>query len=332
MKTELIAFTKDLIPEASMLLAKRHQRNHQVFPCLPPRFEKPYVAAKALEALMDKKTTSGYAAMRDGKLVAYLMGDHTIEPWGRCGWVRLAGSALAEGESVASLQDLYVLLGDDWVNRGVFIHHTYLSAADMDSVEAWFNLDFGKERIDAILDFSQIEIPEIWIPDGVQIRRAGPGDNEHLAGMSHIIFRELAKPPYWHPTPPEVWDELREDWAEIADDTTMTAWLAIEDGQALGMLGFYEQEQGDTDMLATPKMSNLTVAATREEARGRGIATALTWTGLAHYKQNGDETCITNWISPNLAASRFWPRFGFKEVAYRLTKQINPMIAWTSKI
>ncbi len=145
------------------------------------------------------------------------------------------------------------------------------------------------------------------------------------------FFVSWQKPPYWHPTPPEVWDELREGWAEIADDTTMTAWLAIENGKALGMIGFYEQEQGDTDMLAAPKMSYLTVAATREEARGRGIATALTWTGLAHCKQNGDETCITNWISPNLAASRFWPRFGFKEVAYRLTKQINPMIAWTKE-
>jgi GNAT superfamily N-acetyltransferase len=331
MKTELIPFSKELIPEARVLLAKRHQHNRQVFPYLPPKFEKPDVAAKALEALMDMKTAGGYAALRNGELVAYLMGDHTIEPWGRCGWVRLAGSALAEGESVTTLQDLYVVLGDDWVKAGVFIHHTYLSVADEDIVDAWFDLDFGKERIDAILDFSQVEIPENQIPEGMEIRRAGPGDNEDLAGLSDIIFRELAKPPYWHPTPPEVWNELREGWSEIADDTNMTTWLAIENGQALGMIGFYEQEQDDADMLAAPKMSYLTVAATREEARGRGIGTTLAWTGLAYCKQNGDEYCITNWISPNLAASRFWPRFGFREVAYRLTKQINPMIAWTSE-
>ena len=95
------------------------------------------------------------------------------------------------------------------------------------------------------------------------------------------------------------------------------------------MIGFWAQEETDSDMLAAPKMSYLSVAATREEARGRGIATTLTWTGLAHCKQNGDNFCITNWISPNLAASRLWPRFGFKELTYRLTKQINPMISWT---
>lgn len=38
---------------------------------------------------------------------------------------------------------------------------------------------------------------------------------------------------------------------------------------------------------------------------------------------------IQSWISPNLAASRFWPRFGFQDISYRLTKHINPMISWT---
>jgi GNAT superfamily N-acetyltransferase len=84
-------------------------------------------------------------------------------------------------------------------------------------------------------------------------------------------------------------------------------------------------------MLASAKMSYLSVAATLEAARGRGIATALTWTGLAHCRDQGDAYCISNWISPNLSASRFWPRFGFQEVAYRLTRNLNPMIAWTRR-
>ena len=332
MKTEFLPFKKEMIREAAVLLAKRHERNRQVFPFLPARFEQPEVAAKALGSLMEKNTTGGYAAFRNGKMVAYLMGEYTVEPWGRCGWVRLPGSALAESEDVRTLQDLYVLLGDNWVNKGVFIHHTYLSAADKDIVDAWFGLDFGKERIDAVLDFRELEIPKIPILEGIGIRRARPGDNDYLADMSDTIFRELAKAPYWHPTPPEVWDELREGWAELADDKTAKVWLAMEGKDVLGTIGFWPQEEADVDMLATPKMSYLSVAATRQAARGRGIATALTWTGLADCKQNGDEYCITNWISPNLAASRFWPRFGFKDVAYRLTKNINPMIAWTSEM
>jgi ribosomal protein S18 acetylase RimI-like enzyme len=329
MKTEYIPFTPDMIPEAGELLSQRHCRDRAVLPLLPERFEDPEIAAKAIETLLEKQNTSGYAAMQSGKLVAYFIGTTNVQPWGRCGWVYLGGSALAQGESPATLQDLYVLLGDDWVKRGVFIHHTYLSAADRELVNAWFDLDFGKERIDAILDLEQVEIPEIRIPDGIQIQRAGPGDNEHLAGMSHLIYRELEKAPYWHPTPPEVWADLREGWAELAGDPNVDAWLALDGEQTVGTVASWKEEHGPAEMLVGPNDCTFSVAATRPESRGRGIATALTWTCLAHGRDQGYAYCYTDWISPNLAASRFWPRFGFKEVAYRLTKHINPMIAWT---
>jgi hypothetical protein len=51
--------------------------------------------------------------------------------------------------------------------------------------------------------------------------------------------------------------------------------------------------------------------------------------GLRQAREDGYEICYTNWISPNLLASRHWPRYGFKDVSYRLTKRINPDISWT---
>lgn len=329
MKTEILPFVPDMIAEAAALLAQRHRRQRQRLPLLPLRFEDEATAARALESLLQKQTTNGYAALREGQMVAYLLGAWTVEPWGRCGWIRLPGSALAEAESASTLQNLYVLLGDEWTKQGVFTHHIYLSTAEPDVIEAFFSLDFGKERIDAILDFQVATIPAIEKPSGIEIRRAAPGDNALLSSFSRIISQELAKAPYWHPTPPEVWPDLAEGWAELADDPTVNIWLAMEGEQALGMIGFWAYEATDKDMLAAPKMSYLSIAATREEARGRGISTALTWTGLAHCREQADDYCISNWISPNLAASRFWPRFGFQEVAYRLTRHINPMIAWT---
>ena len=50
---------------------------------------------------------------------------------------------------------------------------------------------------------------------------------------------------------------------------------------------------------------------------------------LQHFRDEGYRYCYNNWISPNLSASRLWPRFGFKEASYRLARHINPMIAWT---
>jgi len=164
----------------------------------------------------------------------------------------------------------------------------------------------------------------------VQVRRAGPGDEEYLAGMSHLIYRQLEKAPYWHPTPPEVWADLREGWGELAGDENANVWIAFDgEKRPVGTIASWEEKESPTAMLIGPKTFTFSVAATRPEYRGRGIGTALTWTCLAYGRDQGYEYCYTDWISPNLAASRLWPRFGFQEVAYRLTKHINPMIAWT---
>jgi len=329
MKTEYLPFTEEMLREAGHLLAQRHARNRKQLPLLPKRFEDLQVARKAVEALWKEKLKNGYAAFRDGRMVAYLLGETTTQPWGRSGYVYLPGYALADDENPAILQDLYALLGTDWVKKGCFDHGLYISAADQEVLAAFFNLGFGKERVDALMDFSALEIPNVEEPTGITIRKAGAGDNTHLGSLSGVIFRALAQAPYWHPTVPEDWDELYEGWSELADDKEWTVWLALEDESALSTVGFRPEEETYTQMLASPWTMYLSVAATKPDARGRGISTVLTWRGLEQAQKEGYQLCYTNWISPNLLASRFWPRFGFKDVAYRIAKRVNPMIAWT---
>jgi GNAT superfamily N-acetyltransferase len=329
MKTEFMPFREEMIPEAGMLLARRHRRDREILPLLPARFEDPGVAAQAIESLWNEKYKNGYAALRAGQMVAYLLGQTSTDPWGRGGYVYLPGYALAEQESPAIIQDLYSLLGDDWVKKGCFNHHLYLSAANENVIHALFNLGFGKERVDALLDLNSIEMPKIKELERIAVRKAGPGDNAHLGSLSDVIFRALAEAPYWHPTIPEDWQELYEGWSELADDQEWTIWLALEGEAALGTVGFRPEVETATQMLVAPRTVYLSVAATKPQARGRGISSVLTWQGLQQAREAGYEVCYTNWISANLLASRFWPRFGFKDVAYRIAKQINPMISWT---
>lgn len=328
MKTEYLPFTEEMIPEAAKLLAQRHARNRLKLLLLPTRFEDPQIATKAIERMWQRKLKNGYAALRNGKLIAYLLGEYVSQDWGRSGYVYLPGYALAEDENPAILQDLYALLGDNWVTKGCFNHYLYISAGDAEVIAALFDLGFGKERVDALLDFRSLTIPEVEEPAGVTIRKAGTGDNAHLGSLSNVIFGALAKAPYWHPTVPEDWEDLREGWSELADDKEWTIWLGLQNGEALGTIGFRPEEETDTQMLVSPHTIYLSVAATKPQARGRGINTVLTWHGLEQARLEGYEICYTNWISPNLLASRFWPRFGFTDVAYRLAKKVNPMIAW----
>jgi RimJ/RimL family protein N-acetyltransferase len=329
MKTQIQPFTDEFIPEAGILLAQRHARNRARLPLLPVRFEDPYVAGKAVQAVWEKKYKNGYAALRGDKLVAYLIGNFHQQSWGRCGYVYQPGYALAEGESPEVIQDLYARLGDDWVLRGIFSHGMYVSAADSDVIEAMFNLGFGRERVDALLDLRTLEIPKTETPVGVTVRRAGPGDNAHLGSLSDVIFRALAKPPYWHPTPPEEWSELYEGWSELADNKEWMLWLAFDGDEVIGSNGFIPLPEADTDLLASPRTVSLSVAATKPPARGRGVSAHLTWLGLEEMCKEGYELCFTDWISPNLLAARHWPKFGFQNVAYRLSKRVDPQITWT---
>ena len=328
MKTEFLSFTNDMIPEAGKLLAQRHARNRQKQTLLPARFEDPQFAVKAVDALWQSKLRNGYAAFCNTRMVAYLIGETSTNPWGRAGTVYLPGYAVADNENPAVLQDLYALLGEDWVKRGCFHHYLYISAQDVDVLSALFDIGFGKERVDALLDLRAIEIPDIVEPAGITIRQAGEGDNERVGSHSDVIFRALAKAPYWHPTLPEDWDDIHEGWSGLPDDKEWTVWLALDGQNALGTIGFRPEPESDTQMLASPKTVYLSVAATKPEARGRGVGTVLSWYGLEQARKEGFEICYSNWISPNLLASRFWPRFGFQDVAYRLAKKINPMIAW----
>ncbi len=261
-------------------------------------------------------------------MIAYLIGEAAAQSWGRSGYVYLPGYGLADGENPATLQDLYALLGEDWVQRGCFNHYLYVSSADIAILDALFDIGFGKERVDALLDLDALKAPDVEEPNGVTVRQASKGDNAHLGSLSNVIFRALAKAPYWHPTLPEDWNELYESWSELADDREWTVWLALEGDEALGTVGFRPEEEADTQMLVSPKTAYLSVAATKPQARGRGINTVLSWHGLEHARKSGFEVCYSNWISANLLASRFWPRFGFKDVAYRVAKKVSPMIAW----
>jgi predicted GNAT family acetyltransferase len=104
--------------------------------------------------------------------------------------------------------------------------------------------------------------------------------------------------------------------------------MALAGDEALSTIGFRPEEESDTQMLAGPHTVYLSVAATKPQARGRGVSTVLTWHGIDQTRKEGFEVCYSNWISPNLLASRFWPRFGFRDVAYRVAKKVSPMIAW----
>jgi len=326
---EIVPFQDKHSEEAGALLAERHRRDRLRLPELPARFENPAAAAVAVAATWQQAGAIGVAALRAGRLLGYMLGRPLIdETWGRSAWVRPAGCALAPDENAEMVRTLYAALAAPWVAQGIFFHFALLPLADPALIHAWFSLSFGIEQIYGLADLAQLDLAPPPPMPGLEIRRAGPADRQTLGDFSDIIWRHQVQAPVWGIMLPEVVAEQRTGWAELVDDPKIAVWLAFLDGEPVGCQCYWPAEPGDDDLLTPASCCELSVAGTRPHVRGRGVGTALTRHNLAQARAAGYRFCLTDWRSTNLLAARFWPRQGFRPIAYRLVRRVDQRIAW----
>jgi ribosomal protein S18 acetylase RimI-like enzyme len=319
------------LPAAGALLAARQGRDRILAPLLPARFEDAATCTRAVEAALKRPQASGVAAFDGDRLAAYLVGDLVLdEVWGRSAWVRLAGCAYDPAVGVEIVRDLYAALGAGWVRRGVYFHFVLAPTTNEALVQAWFSLSFGIEQVHALLDLETVAPNPPPAPAGVEIRGARREDGPALARMSDVIWRAQTQAPVWAAKLPESVAGTADGWAELADDKEATVWLALEEGELLGMQGYWAAEESDDDLGMPPQAVHLAVAGTRPEARGRGLNSALTAHGLAQARAAGFRVCETDWRSTNLLSARFWPRRGFRPSVYRLARRVDQRIAWSA--
>lgn len=81
-------------------------------------------------------------------------------------------------------------------------------------------------------------------------------------------------------------------------------------------------------MMIPEKCIELVVAGTIPEVRGQGVGSLLTHKGFSYASEKGYKYCITDWRMTNILASRFWPKQGFRPIAYRLNRKIDSRIIW----
>lgn len=334
---EIAAFHEGLLPAAAELLARRHRRDRAALPLLAARFEETRPALAAVREVWHKPMTSGVAAWRDGRLIGYLMGEAQFDTLrGRHVWVHLAGHALAEDAPPDLYATLYAAAGPAWLARGAFDHYVMMPAGDRAGLDAWYGLSFGREQAHATRSLAEPLPDPVDIP-GVVIRPATPDDRDALVEeMSPLLRRHLAAPPVWAASLPEHLRAVREGFAEMLEGDTARVWLAVAEGaetaRVLGYQAYFPARPSDDNLMVSinDRTTVLEVAATRPEARGRGIGRALTRVGLAAAAAAGYKLCITDWRTANVEAARFWPQMGFQTVVYRLTRKVDPRVAWAS--
>lgn len=314
-RPEIRAFAEDHLDEAGSLLAARHREHRAAEPLLSERFEDPDAARGEVASLWAQDGASGGVALRDGKLVGFLLGMRKDdEKWGPNVWVEAAGYAVVEPELV---RDLYAFTSQRWVDEGRTRHYALVPRLD-DHVDAWFRLSFGAQQAHGIK-----EVDERAWPPGT--RRAQPGDVEALMELAPLIAR--------HHAAASVFSGL--DWDENADE--LHAMLAADiandelgelvferDGHVVATFELVPVEKVSVHRgLAQPDAAAcLGFAASLPEARGSGAGLALTEAAFAWAHEQGYATMVTDWRETNLLASRFWPARGFRRSFLRLYRSI----------
>jgi GNAT superfamily N-acetyltransferase len=315
-RLELRPFSEEFVPAAGELLAARQRAHRLAEPLLPARYEERDASAAEIAALARGDGVSGAVALREGRVVGYLIGaPRPSTVWGQHVWVELAGHAVEEAED---LRDLYAAAARLWVDEGHVQHYAMVPASNADVLDAWSRVGFGQQHAHGVQ-----EVPDVPWPDGARI--AEERDIEGLMALDPLLPDHQAQSPVFArgfatASPEELRAEILEDLRkpEVGD------LVAERDGVVVGAFQLVPAELSNVHCgVARPEgAALLNWAATRPEVRRSGVGLALMQAAFAWARERGHRTMVTDWRVTNLLSSRFWPARGFRETFLRLYRHI----------
>lgn len=291
----------DVRQECAALLADRHERHRRREPLLPPCED---FAAQLPDA-------PGWAALRGAEVVAYVAGQLDEDAAGAIGRIGLAGCAASEAEAV---RDAYAALADHWADAGCTRHEAIVPAGDAGLLDAFWRLVFGRQLTWAVRE-SQRSDPPDWIRPGTR------DDFDAIVAFDRELQAVVRASPSFARLAEQTDEELRDEWSDLWDEGSPYELVVAEQaGEVVGSLLLYDRPAGS--LRVPPRSLDLAHAVTAPAARGRGVGLALSAYALDRAARRGLDAVTVDWREPNLWASRFWPRRGFRPQFLRLYRAV----------
>ena len=338
MTASIVPFAKEHITAAGALLAARHQRDREWAPDLPPRYADADAARSALQQTLSEEGISGVAAMQAGNLAGFLLGAPVLSAPTRAfaGFMRPRAAeifydshAVAPGEGNALYRRMYAPMAERWVADGLTSHYiTVAMDAAMETV--WSDLGFARFIEMGVRDTEPPAVRDAAKIAEIEVRRAGPEDEEAVQELATDLFRSWAEPPIFLPFLPETAAARRTLQAELLADPACPHWLAVVDGRVVGMQIFTEpgSTHWNVSTLQSPERCvYLYLACTLAEARGAGIGDALFRQTMAWARDAGYERCAVHFVTQSRAAA-FWRGLGFRPASHWMTRHIDERATW----
>jgi len=319
-RLELLPFDASHVPDAARLLAARHRAHRQAEPLLSARHEDPAACEAEVSAVLALDDASGAVAVRDGRVVGYLLG--APKPGATLGpnvWVESAGLAAEEAED---LRDLYAAAATRWVDEGRTAHYVLVPAHDQAAVGAWFRLAFGHQHTHAIREVPT-EPPSA--PACVVVRRAVRADIPALARLDLELPLHQGLAPTFSAGDLGSYEESVQEWEEDFGDPEFATFVAEHDGRVVGSaVGCALDKSSTNNGLARPENAGfLGFAAVFPADRGLGAGRALGEAVLDWSREQRHSCVVTDWRATNLLSSRAWPALGFRPTYLRLHRLLG---------
>jgi GNAT superfamily N-acetyltransferase len=317
MPLDVVRLEEKHLEDAALLVSNRYQDLRRQVPSLPYRYAEVDTLLGLLRDIVD--AGPGVAAIRGGRLVGFLASWLIPSFRGRRSafspeWAN--GARLTGSRRI--YEALYAHISASWVADGHVTHLISLLANDRDGIDAWNWLGFGLGAADAVRDLQ----PASGLDGAVEVRRAGPQDLEQVLALAASLCHHLASPPIF--LPQEEKDD-RAHYQQELHDPNRAFWLAYDGAEAVAYLEQGPASRDASTIIVDEKTTSITGAFTWEQARGRGIGTALLNRALEWARAHGYERCAVDFEPMNTSAARFWLRH-FQPICYALIRHVK----WTS--
>ncbi|WP_033543749.1 GNAT family N-acetyltransferase [Planococcus sp. CAU13] len=316
------------IRQMSALLAKRHEKERQAFPFLPSAFEEIDEAEAVIRHQLEKPFVSGIAAVRGIDVIGYLLYEFKEDTdRGRYVHMGYESIAISEKEHPSLLRLLYADAGAEWVKHGYFTHVLMIPLGQQLLVDQWLEQGFCYEQKYAVLSLQNFEAEEKEAPGKLKIRRGKQEDAELLKKVALWNSIHQAAAPSWHPITKETMEDIKRSYMDLSEDKEAYLWIA-ELGERIAGFHVYFRLAEEHSLSAPPNCAVLPAASTNPDLRGKGIGRVLANHCFTELKNEGFDYVYADWRTPNQLASYFWPKLGFEPFLIRMSRKIDPRIAW----
>jgi ribosomal protein S18 acetylase RimI-like enzyme len=325
-KYEFRSITFDDIPAMADLLIHRQNLESKVFPFLKNSCLNTKYITDMLEKLFVNSKGIGVGAFINDELVGYIMGEIKIDTSrGRHVWVPYEGIAIRMDQPSELIRNLYAKVSVLWLEQGCFSHYTIIPLGNQTYYEAFQRLSFFIQQVHGVMNMEDYK-PFENVSDA-EIRLANKMDSEIMGNMSSIIFSYQNSAPTYEPALPEVVMDIKAGYKSIVEDSDATILIAVKNMKELGFQAYWPTT---SDLMAPDDGVELSIAGTIYSQMRSGVGKKLMNEGYRIMKEKGYNNMIADWRITNLTSSTFWPKCGFKPVAYRMVRCIDHNLAWAN--